>query len=187
MQRIMNMSNWTHMGPEDELPFDVARPRSVSIEVNAANKTRIYYVCPDGELVFLALVEGRDKVEFQTETSFKLIVDQPDTFIYSDDGIAVHHVSEAPETFTKVMAGRRQRNPEVEYMVHQMSKNFDRMLSKQARQHSDQLERAFAMGAAQSAPASAPAGPAKEPEPDAAGPDGKAAAAGASGGSEGKG
>lgn len=186
MQRIMNVDRWFKLSPGEALAFDVTRARSVTVEVNAAYKTRIDLIdAESGEVTFLALVEGRDRIEFQTTGAFSLTVDQPDTFIYSDDSQSVHSVVEAPESFTRVMAGRRQRNPELEFIAKKMGENFQRQLDRQARHYEGILERGLATRPVQPAPSGAPSGDGGKSAPDADGKSSPDEAAGTADGSSG--
>lgn len=186
MQKIRNVNNWVRLGPGEALPFPVERPRSVTIEVNAAHRTRIDLIDADGEIVFLALVEARDRIEFEVEGAFQLTVDQDDTFIYSDDSQTVHRVCEAPESYTRIMQGRRQRNPELEFLAKQMSKNFERQLAKQATAYEHIMERSFAARTAQPAADGAAAGAASKPAPNGDGEPSAEPAAGAGDAGKGK-
>lgn len=183
MQRIMDVTRWLKLDPSDKLDFELTRPRAIRVEVNAPNETQLAMVDEEGEVHFLALVKGRDTVEFEAKASFSLMTDQPNTFIYSAASEIVHLVVEAPESYTRIMQGRRTRNPEMELLAQTMNRNFERQLAKQAKVYGSILERSLAASALQPAAEGASSGPAKEPESDAKpGPAGEAD--GAAGGRE---
>lgn len=165
-QKLYNLDRWVRVEAGKVLPFTLSKPRSVTVEVNAPQETAVSLVDPDGEVHFLALVKGRDRLEFEVRGAFGLVCDQGDVFIYSHDGDAVHSIVEAPESFTRIMT-RRQRNPELEAMMATMQANFQRQLDKQAREYGSLIERVAAAAAAQPAPQGAASGSGEEQKPDA--------------------
>lgn len=166
MQRIRDISKWLIVHAGSKLEFPNEKPRHVRIEVNAPTEARIDYIAPDGEVKFLALVKGRDTVEFETEGAFALTCDAEELYVYSAEAEIVHSTIEAPESFTRIMQGRRVRNPELEALMHQMNRNFERQLEKQARIYGSIIERG-AHPVAQVAPSSSvPARVEGEPTPD---------------------
>lgn len=186
MQKLMDLSRWFLLAPGSKLDFNSERPRSVSVDINAAHRTRIDMIDPDGVVQFLAIVEGRDRLEFQTTGAFSLAVDQPETFIYSEDSDTVHLVVDAPESYTKIMQGRRTRNPELEYIADRMNRNFQRQLERQERVYGDLLARTIEARAPQPAPTGAAPVIGGEPKPDGDGDAPADQAAGAGDGNKGK-
>lgn len=186
MQRLMDVTRWVRLDSGKQVNFNVLRPRSVSLELNCPQETRIDLIDANGEIHFLALVKGRDKIEFQVLGEFALAVDKDECFIYSDDSEAVHLVNDAPETFTRIMQGRRQRNPELEYLAKKMSENLDRQLAKQARAYEGILERSIEARTAQPAAAGSSAGAGGEPTSDGDGKPPAEQASGAPDGGKGK-
>lgn len=184
-QKLYDLSRWVRMSPGKAHRFRGVKPRTVTVEVNAPQESAIYLGDHDGELHFLALVKGRDKLEFGAEGPFELMTNEGDVFIYSSDGDAVHSELDAPESFVKVMQ-RRVRNPELEAMMRTMQSNFQRQLEKQMGHYDQLIARSLdARAALAAAPVPvAGAAPKQEPAGDA-GSDGDAPAA-ADGGGKGK-
>lgn len=166
MQRIRDISKWLVVHAGSKLDFPNEKPRRVRMEVNAPTAARIDYISRDGGVKFLALVQGLDTVEFETEGAFSLSFDADELYIYSSEAEIVHSTVEAPESFTRIMQGRRARNPELEALMHQMNRNFERQLEKQARIYGSIIERST-HPVSQVAPASSvPARVEGEPTPD---------------------
>lgn len=141
VQKIKDLSKWfvLEAGSKLELPND--RPRMIRLEVNTPYKARLDLIDPDGVPMFLALVEGRDTIEFEAPGACSIASDAPELYLYSSEGEVVHSVVEAPESFTRIMAGRRQRNPEMELLAQTMNRNFERQLAKQAAVYGELIER----------------------------------------------
>lgn len=185
MLRIRDMSKWLRLNAGSKLDFPIEKPRPVRIEVNAPVETRLDYISPDGEVTFLALVKGRETVEFETIGAFALASDADELYVYSSEAEVVHSIVEAPESFTRIMQGRRTRNPEMEALIHQMNRNFERQLEKQARVYGDIIERSATPRTAVAPSTSVPARVEGEPTPDGdAGPSVKAPAGTDDGGPE---
>lgn len=146
-QKLYNLDRWVKLSAGQKLEFNLRRPRSVTVDVNAPTECQIMLIDDDGEVHFLALVKGRDRLEFEVKGSFALYVDEDDVFVYSFDSDAVHSVVEAPESFTRPMQ-RRHRNPELEAMMRQMQHNFTRQIEKQAAHYADIFSRSSAAAAA---------------------------------------
>lgn len=144
MQRIFNIDKWTRLSEGQGLEFSNPRPRNVRVEVNAPSKAAIYCIDGDGEAHFLALVEGRDTIEFGSTGAFTLSVEGPDVMIYTADGADISSVVVAPVVFTKIIE-RRRRNPELEHIAAVMARNMERRLEQQADEIRRQFERREAL------------------------------------------
>lgn len=138
MQRMFNLDKWLLLKEGETITFPSRRPRTVKVEVNAPQSVCLYVRDGDKPNQFLALVEGRDTVEFSSAGDFSLSVEEGSIWVYSADGDHVHAVVEDPVIFTRI-AERRTRNPELEYITHVMQSNLERRLAQQA----DELERAI--------------------------------------------
>lgn len=157
MQRIFNTNKWTTLAEGQGFTFSSSRPRTVRLEVNAPQEVRLYVSDGDqGEIEFLALVKGRDTVEFVTSGQMALHAEGGDVMIYTADGDDVSSIVEAPVIFTKIVE-RRRRSPEVEYMIAAMNANVNRRLEQQAHE----LERSFTRRMAAVAAQSSSPGPAR--------------------------
>lgn len=151
MQRMFNLDKWERLKEGEGLEFSNPRPRNVRLEVNAPVRTALYVVDPEGEVHFLALVEGRDTVEWGSSGAFQLTVEGADVMVYTADGADIAQRVIAPVIFTKI-AERRRRNPELEYIAHQMQLNMERRLEQQAGELEQLFIRRAALAAAQSVP-----------------------------------
>lgn len=180
-QKFYDLDRWQKLNAGQMLSFDLSRPRTVTIEVNAPQEALVHVSDSDGVVLFVARVLGRDRLEFGVRGPFSLSTDVDDVFIYTDDSARVHHVNEAPESFTKVMT-RRHRNPELEAMMRLMKSNMDRQLAKQAEHYEQLVQRSVATIAAQSPAAGAAASAAAQQRPSPG--DGHQDAPPAGGGSE---
>lgn len=183
MQRMFNLSKWQVLRKGEALQFVNPRPRNVRIEVNAPTASRLYIVTEDGDLQFLARVEGRDTIEFGTDGAFDLTTEDDEVAVYTADGDDISMRVIAPVIFTKI-ANRRPRNPELEAIAARMAENMERRLAHTAAE----FERKLAEGRSVGTPvAPAPAVPepaASEPESDGDGKPSDSQTPAASGGSE---
>lgn len=168
MQRIHDVKKWKHVAAGGAMNFSDVRERRVRLDVNSAGPATLYYVDGNGETTLLALVHGRDVVEFQSHgETFAIAVEDNDIWAYTVDGDDVSFRIDEAVTFTKLVE-RRARNPEVEMMAYLMRENFRRLQEGQVReleQLLDRRERAAAAAAAKSAPASDDAVGAAKSEP----------------------
>lgn len=133
MQRIFNVENWVVIEPGQVLEYPSDRPRLVRIEVNSAQETALYMLNASSEAFFLALVKGRDTIEFVSPGKFSLSVDGAACSIYTVDGSNIAHTVEAPVSFTRIVE-RRRRNPELELIAAQMAANMNRLMDQQAQE-----------------------------------------------------
>ena len=148
MQKIFNLGKWFELPRDARLQFTTDRPRTVRFEVNAPVETRLYVATDigaqaDGLCRFLALVKGRDTIEFSADGAFSLLADddgQEAVWVFTADGDDVSIQLDAPETFTKIVE-RRRRNPELEYMVAVMERNVNARLAQQAAEFERRLQR----------------------------------------------
>lgn len=174
--KLFNLNKWTRLAAGQQLDLPGERPRKVVLEVNAGGEARLDYVDPNGEVQFLAMVYGRETLEFIVSGKFSVITDTDDTFIYTADGISVHHVVEAPESFVRIME-KRARNPELERIAFQMNQNMHRRLEQQSDELNAMFERRFAAREALIARSRAPVSVGAEPAPKPDADDGSAGGA----------
>lgn len=148
MQRLFALSQWAFLaaGAGNHYPGQLAR--TVRLEVNAPVETGLYIVPYDEqtgeqkEPVFLALVKGRDLVEFSADYAFDL-VPQDDLYILTVDGQLTHVEVEDAVSFTKIVE-RKRRDPVLEQMMWEANRNMEARLAQQ----SEHLTRMFAAEAA---------------------------------------
>lgn len=179
MQRLFNISKWTRIPSGSALAFAGDRPRKVQLEVNTPGKV-VLSLIEGTRSDFLAQVDGRDEIEFYVKGPFKITATGADCYVHTADGAGVKIESLDAESFA-VVRERRPRNPELEYIAAVMSENMNRRLAHQA----EELKRAFSRGTRDRPHEPADAGPGGgvsdelgEPEPEASGSDGDAAAPG---------
>ena len=139
MQRLFNLSKWRVVSEGELIRYEREHPRTVRFEVNAPNLVRLDLIEDGRDPMFLARVIGRDVIEFSADASFEITVDGGDCYFYTVEGDdwSVEPVDD--RTFTKIVE-RRQRNPELEYMMAVQQQNMEKRLAAQA----DELERRFA-------------------------------------------
>lgn len=139
-QRLGNLDKWEPLAGDGKSGVSFpGGPRPVTLEVNAPERTALYveYEVPkldaDGNVrgfdlkeQFLALVEGRDKVEFTVGGDFTLFADK-DCLYYTGDDQETHNVVIAPVIFTRI-ANRKERNPNMEMMEFKMRLNIERRM-----------------------------------------------------------
>lgn len=168
MQRLHNITKWTHVQNGGAMNFEDERERRIRLDVNAAGKASLFYVDGDGETTLLGLVEGRDVIEFQTHGgSFSIAVEDSDVWVFTIDGENVSFSIPDAQTFTKLVE-RRTRNPETEMMQYMMQRNFEKMVEQQRDELVrvlDQRDKALAAATAKPAPASDDKPSAAKPEP----------------------
>lgn len=143
MQKIRDIKEWKFLKIGETLPFPNVRGREVVIHFNAPYKSRLGIV-QDGELYFLATVEGRDTVSFWIEGAFGLFVEGDKeevggVYFHSADGSTIHTENLSPVIFTKI-SERRRVSPEVMMMQRAMLENQRRMEA----QMQDALDRRMA-------------------------------------------
>lgn len=138
VQRIFDVKKWTRLEEGQVLGFKSERPRVLRLDVNSPGDSELFYIDAAGEVVFLALVRGRDTVEFVTDGPFSLSVSGNDCMVYTQDGDETVHTALDSPSFTRIVE-RRARNPEFEAMQWAMMENINRRLDKQK----EDLERVY--------------------------------------------
>ena len=170
MQRIMNVDKWQVMQAGKAVPFASADARRVRLDVNAPAESTLWYIDGNVETTFLALVIGRDVIEFFAVGEFSIGCEGGDCWCYSIDGEDLSFSIPDAVSFTKVVE-RRPRNPEFELMRYEMQRNMQRMMDKQRDELGRILsqQRAAAEARAAKSPGAGDGKPAgKKPEPKSA-------------------
>jgi len=155
-QRIHNLSKWVYLPEGSSYSFDIERPRTVILDVNCPGEVS-FYVAQDfgtteqdridleggrlstlpsqddnyrrSDLTFIALVKGRDRLEFGVDGAFTLAVEGGGAYIFTTDGQDIATRVEAPEIFTRI-ANRRQRNPHLEMLEYRTRLNQERFAAQ---------------------------------------------------------
>lgn len=187
-QKIYNLDKWFPLKEGEALKMAGGRARRIRLEVNAPAEAALYAIIQGVEApMFLALVKGRDLIEFYApgEEAFDLMCEGASIYVYTVDGIDVSAKSDGSESFVRIIE-RKPRNHEAELMAYRMQENMQRMLNAQASELERVIERRLAAERALAAPKGAAAGAGKKPAQDGNGkqPDPKPSKA--DGGSEGK-
>lgn len=165
MQRLFNLEQWKCLSEGTQVDFRNPRPRTVRLELNSPGEAALYLIDGEGETFFLALVKGRDVVEFSAPGAFSLTVEGSDVYVLTVDGDDVSFIVVAPRIFTKIME-RRRRNPELEYVTAMMQRNVERRLEQQSRELQQLFARRLEAAEQVSATRRLPSGSGGEPGPD---------------------
>lgn len=187
MQTIYNLDKWFRLNEGEKLAMRGGRARKVVLEVNSPAEAALYVAVAGVDPIFLALVKGRDKVEFYApgQEEFHLMAEGCSVFLYTVDGIDISAVSDGSESFVRIIE-RKPRNRELELMQYEMRSNMQRMLDRQAGEYAKLIESRLPPRAAQPAGEGASAGAGKEPASDDAGKQPVQQPSKAGGGSGGK-
>lgn len=182
MQKIYNLDKWFELKEGDALSMKAARARTVRIDVNSPAEVALYIRVGD-EVLFLALVKGRDTIEFSSPggEEFALLCEGASCYVHSNDGQAVHNVAPDAVSFTKIIE-RKPRNHDYEVMQFEMRRNMTRMMEQQAGELERIVARRLAAERALTPPQGTPAGDRGEPAPAGDGAAPGAAAPAADGG-----
>lgn len=169
MQRLHNVDKWFEVGMGKAVHFGNPEPRFIRLDVNAPEPTALYYADGNGEVTFLALVTGRDVIEFRSYGEFSIQVDEDKLInMYSIDGEDISFRIPDAVKLTKLVE-RRARNPELELMQHMMNRNLESRLNAMR----DEMARILHQSAEASKPAAEKPkaatdgdGAGKQPAPD---------------------
>lgn len=107
-------------------------PREVRLQVLAEQPTRLYV--EHGEhRHFIGIVCGYEVIKFQMTGPFSLVADAVGCVVWTPE-IESAGAVEIPEavSFTTMMT-RRQRNPQLEMMMHKMQQNMERRIARTER------------------------------------------------------
>lgn len=186
MQRIYNLDKWFRLDEGQSLKMKPGKARRIRLEVNSPAEVSLYAVIAGVEPIFLALVKGRDLVEFNSPggEGFEIMGEGASVYLYTVDGVDVHARSDGSESFVRLME-RKPRNREAELMAYHMQQNMQRMLNAQAEELERRFERSLSARSALTPPAGAAAGSGKKPAQDGDGKQPAAKPSKAGGGSAG--
>lgn len=167
MQRLNNIDKWFAVEDGKAISFENVQPRRMRLDVNAPSPVCLYYASADGEVFFLARVDGRDCVEYGAIGEHSVTVEGGACWMATVDGEDFSFSIPDAKILTKLVE-RRPRNPELEMMQHMMNRNIDARLAAQRHELEElwaRRERAARAAAAKPAPASDEAGSAGKPTP----------------------
>lgn len=131
MQRILSLYDWRHLpvGSAASIETDLLHQRSVRLRVNAPSPMALYIQQDDVEdLTFLAYIVGLDEIQFEVQGGYRLIAQDGDVWIDTQDGSIPSVEPVSPDSFTQIVE-RRVRNPELELMERKMQENIERRMA----------------------------------------------------------
>lgn len=156
-QFLYNLKKWKRFTEGEVLHYSNPNPRTVRLEINAADTVRLFIADPPGaDAEFMAVVYGRDTIEFSADGPFDIVLDGGDCMLYTNDSTDWQVDTVDFQSFTRVVE-RRVRNPEQELMMFMAHQNMERRLAAQADELAEQFERRLAKRDAENAAALAKA------------------------------
>lgn len=179
MITLNDVNKWVPLSAGEMIEYPSDRPRPVSLDVNTSGPAIIMIQLGQEEPRLLALVTGRETLKFAVPGPYAIMHRSPDEEVYilTADGSKVHREQIGDETFTQLHE-RRARNPELEYMMYTMERNFQRRMKAQEaqlerryqadvdRRASDTSEAPAGGKPVSSPPSGDPADPAGDPKPE---------------------
>ena len=141
---IGELGRWTLMkGP---VVLNTDKRRKIRFEVNgiggALGAAQLNVTCmKTGEEKLLATFDGRDTICFEVEGAVQITnpyESECDIYWYCREAEQTHSVVPDAKPFTR-LATRKERNPELERMMHAMMLNVNNRLERQEREHEKQI------------------------------------------------
>lgn len=128
---LANLDKWKAIG--SGIRFPGTEPRNCRIEFLADEETKIF-VKHDGHAHFLGLVRGYEVIRFAVTGPYEVHQAKGGGALLWTPELTTAGAVEIPDavSFTKLMT-RKQRNPEMELMMHTMQVNMERRLRQVAR------------------------------------------------------
>lgn len=144
MIRLHDSARWRSCDPNGFIKLGVegVTPlRTIRLEVNCPERTRVDVAFEDGTEMFLANVDGYEKIEFTGSGAVVVgFKGKGYVWFFTDDGRAVTvPPSEGAKSFTKLM-NRRARNMEVELMMFKMEQNINRRIAALTAEYEARLD-----------------------------------------------
>lgn len=131
VQRLFDLTKWTTVEDGQVYHLNGSKVREVRLEINAPDIARLWIEGDGGDRRFLALVEGRDAVEFVARGPVGLSIEGGPIEVYTIDGEDVSVTAEESVSHTKVME-RARRSPEFDRVAAELRFNMERRLARQA-------------------------------------------------------
>lgn len=133
--QLMDLNKWQKIENGELVRFHREMPRVVRVDVNCPDTCRIYVAqTVDGiqqDAQFLAVVYGRDRIEFAVDGPFDLYADGAPLSFYTVDGADWSMQPVDDTSYTRIVE-KRVVNPEVAYMMELMYHNMERRLAEQS-------------------------------------------------------
>lgn len=147
MQVLHDIIHWAKLTADKGIVFANPNPRPITLKVNSEKEVSLY-IHLDGEEDprFLAVSKGRDTLKFAVPGKFTLINStlDVDAYVLSTDSTKVHREALDEEVFT-TLHEPRQRDENLERMMHAMQRNIERrvgyQLAAQQEAHERELNR----------------------------------------------
>lgn len=131
VQRLFDLTKWTTVEDGQVYWLNGAKVREVRLEINAPDIARLWIEAEGSERRFLALVEGRDAIEFVARGPVGLSIEGGPIEVYTIDGEDISVRAEDAVSHTKVMQ-RQRRSPEFDKVAAELRFNMERRLARQA-------------------------------------------------------
>lgn len=129
---LTDLAKWAQVPAEAGIRFLTTDPRQVRLEVLSEGPTALFVepTVSTGKApkYFIGVFVGYDVVKFQIDGPFRLTASGPGCKVWTPE-IENAGAREIPEavSFTTMMT-RRERNPQLELMMHKMSQNMERRI-----------------------------------------------------------
>lgn len=137
--KLNSVERWNAAAGQ-QLVFEGEGARRIRLHVNSPDIARVWLVHGEGDVQFLARVEGYQVVEFYADSNVTLNIDGDDVWWRCAETEPTFVEVVDPVIFTKI-ANRRHRNPELEAIMYRMQENMDRRLAMQSAEFEAALER----------------------------------------------
>lgn len=171
MKNLHALESWEKLEPGEAVQLAVVGRRKVRLRINCMG-AMIWYrklMEPDSDVRLLAQCDGLETICFDAEGPLLILTQDHNVwFKCSEVHVVSSFSSDGKLVFTKVMT-RRERNPELEMMMHKVTANAAariNQLEKSLGKRIDELTRASVAASAQGEPESDGGGE-PDPEPDA--------------------
>lgn len=117
---LNNLDKWKSVANGELLTFHGDKMRRIRLQLNTSARTNVHLSKADGTLQFLGVVNGFEVIDFIGHDDVELM--------FSTDGEAYLYCGEFEVTSSKIVDAesfakiyeRRERNPDLEYMLHRM-------------------------------------------------------------------
>lgn len=125
---LKELSKWVTL-TDSGIKFPETEPRKIRLEVLAENSVKLYVEDGKAKAAYIGTFEGYDVVQFNVMGEARLQADGPGCKIWSPEFRGQSFELPDAVSFTRTMT-RRQRNPEMEKLAHQMQLNMERRLAQ---------------------------------------------------------
>lgn len=131
MYDLADLSKWRRLN-DAGIEFGNDKPRKVRLELLAAEPTRLGVIAKGLPQfkggMHIGTILGYEVISFQIDGPFKLVADGEGCFVWTPEleGMIAHTIPDAV-TFTTMM-NRRERNPQLELMMHKLNANVERRM-----------------------------------------------------------